>query len=86
MRKLAGDMPLLIPGIGAQGGDLAAVLANGLVDVGDGDGGEFRAGLLINISRGIIYAGDGDDFAAAAGRAAEKWCREIERLRDGAGA
>jgi len=81
MRKLAGDMPLLIPGIGAQGGDLAAVWANGLVDVGDGDGGEFRAGLLINISRGIIYAGDGEDFAAAAGRAAEKWCGEIERLR-----
>jgi len=97
MRKLAGDMPLLIPGIGAQGGDLAAVLRHGLVDVGDGDGdgnsngdgdgdgggdgGGFRAGLLINISRGIIYAGDGDDFAAAAGRAAKRWCGEIERLR-----
>jgi len=97
MRKLAGRMPLLIPGIGAQGGDLSAVLANGLVEVGDGDGdgdghgdgrgdgdghgGGCRAGLLINISRGIIYAGDGDDFAAAAGRAASRWCGEINRLR-----
>lgn len=74
IRGLAGDMPLLIPGVGAQGGDLASVLAHGLVD---------GAGLLINISRGIIYAGDGDDFAAAAGRAAERWCGEIERLRGG---
>lgn len=73
IRALAGDMPLLIPGIGAQGGDLAAVLKHGL----SGD-----AGLLINISRGIIYAGDGGDFAAAAGRAAARWCGEINRLRD----
>lgn len=76
IRRLAGDLPLLIPGIGAQGGDLAAVLEHGLVD---------GAGLLINISRGIIYAGDGDDFAEAAGRAAEEWCGEINRLRGEAG-
>jgi len=86
IRRLAGGMPLLIPGVGAQGGDLAAVLEHGLADVGDGDGGdggEFRAGLLINISRGIIYAADeGEDFAVGAGRAAEYWYGEINRLRN----
>jgi len=74
IRRLAGDLPLLIPGIGAQGGDLEAVLKNGLVAGG--------AGLIINISRGIIYAGAQDeDFAGAAGRAAQAWCGEINRHR-----
>ena len=74
IRKLAGDMPLLIPGIGAQGGDLDAVLANGLTADG--------AGVLINASRSIIHAGGGDDdFAEAAAKAAETLCRQINRLR-----
>ena len=78
IRKLAGDMPLLIPGIGAQGGDLQAVLANGLTPDG--------AGVLINASRSIIHAGGGeDDFAAAAANAAETLCREINRNRKTAG-
>ena len=78
IRKLAGDMPLLIPGIGAQGGDLQAVLANGLTPDG--------AGVLINASRSIIHAGGGeDDFAAAAAHAAETLCREINRNRKIAG-
>lgn len=76
IRRLAGDLPLLIPGIGAQGGDLEAVLNNGLTAGG--------AGLIINISRGIIYAGAPDeDFAEAAGRAAQAWCGEINRHRGG---
>ena len=61
IRAIVGDIPLLVPGVGAQGGELRAVLANGLTDDG--------AGLVINSSRGIIYAGDGDDFAVAATRA-----------------
>jgi len=74
IRRLAGDLPLLIPGIGAQGGDLEAVLKNGLVAGG--------AGLIINISRAIIYAGGPDeDFAEAAGRAAQDWCSAINRHR-----
>ena len=78
IRKLTGDMPLLIPGIGAQGGDLQAVLANGLTPDG--------AGVLINASRSIIHAGGGeDDFAAAAAHAAETLCREINRNRKTAG-
>jgi len=51
-------LPILLPGIGAQGGDLAAAVAAG-VDV---DG----AGLLISASRSILYASDGLDFADAA--------------------
>ena len=74
IRKLVGEMPLLIPGIGAQGGDLPAVLGNGLNTEG--------SGLVINVSRAIIDAGSGDHaFAEAAGRAAEAFCRRINALR-----
>ena len=61
IRAVIGDMPLLVPGIGAQGGDLEATLRAGL----RADGW----GLLINSSRGIIYASGEKDFAEAAGRA-----------------
>ncbi len=56
------DMPLLIPGIGAQGGDLAATVRYGVNAKG--------AGAIINSSRGIIYASPGKDFAQAARQAA----------------
>ncbi|HEX3846711.1 MAG TPA: orotidine-5'-phosphate decarboxylase, partial [Steroidobacteraceae bacterium] len=61
LRRAHPTIPFLVPGIGAQGGDLAATLEAGL----DGGG----AGLLINSSRGIIYAGSGslEDIRAAAG-------------------
>lgn len=62
VRALTGDMPLLVPGIGAQGGDIAATLAAG--KTADG------TGLMINSSRAILYAGKGEDFAAAARKAA----------------
>ena len=58
MRELTGDMPLLVPGIGAQGGDIAATLAAGRSTKG--------AGLMINSSRAILYAGKDEHFAAAA--------------------
>lgn len=61
VREIVGDIPLLVPGIGAQGGDLEAVLKAGLDQRG--------RGLVINSSRGIIYAGSGDDFAASARQA-----------------
>ena len=60
-RSLAPDIPLLIPGIGAQGGDIAAAVKNGC----DARG----AGILINSSRGILYASQDSDFAAAARQA-----------------
>ncbi|PWK88675.1 orotidine-5'-phosphate decarboxylase [Fulvimonas soli] len=58
VRARAGDLPLLVPGIGAQGGDVEAVLRHGLT----ADGG----GLMISSSRAILYAGGGEDFAQAA--------------------
>ena len=62
VRELTGDMPLLVPGIGAQGGDIAATLAAGRTAKG--------AGLMINSSRAILYAGKGEDFAEAARKVA----------------
>ncbi len=72
VRAAAPDLPLLIPGIGAQGGDLAAVLANGR----DRHGGA----IIISASRSIIYASSQENFAEAAGLAAEKTCQEIKNL------
>jgi orotidine-5'-phosphate decarboxylase len=62
VRALAPGLPLLVPGIGAQGGDIDATVAAGRDDTG--------YGMLINSSRAILYAGSGDDFAARAADAA----------------
>ncbi len=64
IRKIVGKTPLLVPGIGAQGGDLAGVLKYGLT--------EEKTGLVINSSRGIIYASSGEDFAEKAGEETRK--------------
>ena len=58
IRAIAPTVPLLVPGIGAQGGDIDAVVAAGL----DADGW----GLVVSSSRAILYASDGDDFEDAA--------------------
>ena len=63
LRQLAPDAFFLVPGIGAQGGDLAAVARHGMND---------HCGLLVNSSRGIIYAGSDEDFADAARKAASQ--------------
>lgn len=73
VRAVVGDMPLLVPGIGAQGGDVQAVVRNGR-DSHD-------AGLMISSSRAILYASDGDDFAQAAAAAARDLRDEINRWR-----
>ncbi|MEM8892421.1 MAG: orotidine-5'-phosphate decarboxylase, partial [Bacteroidota bacterium] len=62
IRSIVPDSYLLIPGVGAQGGDLDAVCAHGKNQNGEG--------MLINSSRGIIYAGSGKDFAQEAGNQA----------------
>jgi orotidine-5'-phosphate decarboxylase len=62
VRRLVGDLPLLVPGIGAQGGDIAATVAAGKSSNG--------TGLIINSGRAILYASGGTDFAAAARLAA----------------
>ncbi len=74
IRSLIGDMPLLVPGIGAQGGDLAAVMQYGQDSAG--------AGLLISSSRGILYAGAGDNAADAAAEAAAELQVEINKNRN----
>lgn len=63
IRELTPDAPLLVPGVGAQGGDLHAVCQHGQTDLG---------GLLINSSRGIIFASEGEDFAEKAAESAQK--------------
>ena len=62
VRALAPTLPLLIPGVGAQGGDAVATVKAGW----RGMGGVTTAPIVVNSSRGIIYASSGDDFAAAA--------------------
>lgn len=73
VRRRVGDMPLLVPGIGAQGGDVEAVVRNGRSENG--------SGLMISSSRAILYAGDGGDYADAARAAAMAQRDEINRYR-----
>ena len=73
VRAIVRDMPLLVPGIGAQGGDLNAVLDNGLDSQ--------KSGLLISSSREIIYASRGPDFPKSASRAAEELRNKINKNR-----
>jgi orotidine-5'-phosphate decarboxylase len=73
VRALVGDMPFLVPGVGAQGGDVAAVVANGKT----ADGG----GLLVSSSRAILYASNGEDYADAARAAAQALRDEINAHR-----
>ena len=58
MRALVGDMPLLVPGVGAQGGDVAKAVRAGQTAAG--------TGLIVSSSRAILYAAPGADFAHAA--------------------
>ncbi len=73
VREIAGDLPILVPGIGAQGGDLEGVVRNGL----DANG----AGLMISLSRSVLYASNGADFAEAGRHEAERVMRAINDLR-----
>ena len=73
VRAIVGDMPLLIPGVGAQGGDVEAVVKNGLAADG--------VGLLISSSRAVLYASSGDDYAEAASNAARELRDQVNRCR-----
>jgi orotidine-5'-phosphate decarboxylase len=73
VRRIVGNMPLLVPGIGAQGGDVEASVRAGQTPDG--------TGMVINSSRAILYAGAGGDFAAAARAAAEQTRQDINRWR-----
>jgi orotidine-5'-phosphate decarboxylase len=77
VRRIVGDMPILVPGIGAQGGDVEQVVESG--QTADG------VGLIVSSSRAVLYASPAGDFAAAA-RAATLSLREaINRARRGRG-
>lgn len=77
IRQQAPSMPLLVPGIGAQGGDIDATVAAGI----DKNG----FGMLINSSRAIIYAGSDQNFAKAAGQAALATLTQINKAREKTG-
>jgi orotidine-5'-phosphate decarboxylase len=65
VRAIVGNMPLLIPGIGAQGGDIDATVKAGCITGAPG------TGMIINSSRAILYASSGSDFAKAAREVAQ---------------
>ena len=71
IRAIAPDHFLLVPGVGAQGGDLEAICRHGL---------NRRAGLLVNVSRSILFAGEGQDFAEGAYEAALKIQRQMAAI------
>jgi orotidine-5'-phosphate decarboxylase len=74
VREIVGDMPILIPGIGAQGGDVEKTVTAGK--------DSRRRGMIINSSRGIIFASSGRDFAEAARRETEKLHNLINQYRE----
>lgn len=73
VRAIVGDMPFLVPGIGAQGGDVEAVVRNARTKDG--------TGLVVSSSRAVLYASSGNDFAQAAANAARELRDQINRFR-----
>ncbi|WP_223619715.1 orotidine-5'-phosphate decarboxylase [Lysobacter sp. ESA13C] len=73
VRAIVGEVPFLVPGVGAQGGDVEAVVSN--AKTADG------TGLMVSSSRAILYASNGDDYAAASAAAAKSLRDEINRYR-----
>ena len=71
VRALAPTLPLLIPGVGAQGGDAAATVAAGWRTAGGRTLAHTQGAIVVNSSRAVLYASAGADFASAARRVAE---------------
>ncbi len=71
VRALCPELPILIPGVGAQQGDLTAAVRAGADAAGER--------ILVNLSRTILYASSGEDFADAAGRVAAESCAAIRQ-------
>lgn len=74
IRKWSPDLPFLVPGVGAQGGDLAAVVGDGTTHSG--------IGPVINVGRAVLYASQGSDFAQAARDRVLSLREEIDRIRN----
>ena len=73
VRALAPTLPLLIPGVGAQGGDATTTVRAGWRGAADGAGGQRSTGaVVVNSSRAVLYASSGADFAVAARAVAEQ--------------
>ena len=80
VRAAAPGLPLLVPGVGAQGGEANAVVSHGGAIAAPGDGVVGR-GLLVNVGRGISDAGAADEpVAEALGAAAAEWGRRLAIL------
>jgi orotidine-5'-phosphate decarboxylase len=73
VREIVGNMPFLVPGVGAQGGDVAQAVQSGQTAAG--------AGLMISSSRSILYASSGEDFVSAAREATLKLRDQINASR-----
>jgi orotidine-5'-phosphate decarboxylase len=70
VRAIVGDLPILVPGIGAQGGDPVAVRANGCTPRG--------TGVIVSSSRAVLYAGADEDFAERAADVAERTAAQLQ--------
>lgn len=73
VRKAVGDIPILIPGIGAQGGDVKKTIKAGRDSK--------NQGVIINVSRSVIFASNGPDFAKVARTETERLTNEINQYR-----
>lgn len=73
VREIVGDMPFLIPGIGAQGGDLEKTVRAAMTNN--------KTGFLMSASRSILFASSGDNFASAAREEAVRLHTQIEEVR-----
>lgn len=69
IRQLIPDHFLLVPGVGAQGGSVEEVAAAGWTN---------KCGLLVNVSRGVIYASNGEDYKTAAKSAADNYQQQMQ--------
>ena len=73
VRAIVGDLPLLVPGVGAQGGDINACVTAGVT--------KDMTGMMINSSRAILYASKAQDFKEAAARVAQETRDKINAAR-----
>jgi orotidine-5'-phosphate decarboxylase len=73
VREIVGNMPFLVPGVGAQGGDVAQAVQSGQTGAG--------AGLVISSSRSILYASSGENYVSAAREATLKLRDQINASR-----
>lgn len=73
VRSIVGDMPLLVPGVGAQGADVEKLVQAGQTKAG--------TGLIVSSSRAILYASNGDDFAEAARQETDRLRKQINQFR-----